>query len=267
MGMHSFESLIVPPGHVGIHWFGQSSFAFKNAAGDILLVDPYFPRERPAGEFIHPEPPLDEATLKTDYVLLTHEHGDHTCPESLRRIHTAFPRARYYGPTESIVRLKEHGLPEELLSTLTAGDVAQLDGVTVYAVWAKPPLGIPEENIPVPDVEHLGYVLEIESVRVYISGDLFNTMAQHDELLDSIAKLRPDIGLLTTHPNEGEFPYFEGSVEMAVKLNLRVAVPSHYGCFVKRTYDPRAWAAGFPPDGPLPIIIPYNEAIIYPAKH
>lgn len=264
MGTHPFESLTVPPGHVGIHWFGQSSFAFKDAAGDILLVDPYFPRERPAEEFIHPEPPLDEAALKTDYVLLTHEHGDHTCPESLLRIHAAFPRARYYGPAESVARLKEYGLPEELLSTLTAGDTAQLGSTTVRAVWAKPPQGVPEENIPVPDVEHLGYVLEIGSVRVYVSGDLFNTMAGHDELLEPIAKLRPDIGLLTTHPSEGEFPFFAGSVEMAVKLHLKAAVPAHYACFVKRTYDPHVWAAGFPANGPQPLIIPYNEAVIYP---
>ncbi len=265
MNTHPFESLIVPPGQVGIHWFGQSSFAFKNATGEIIMVDPYFPRERPAGEFIYPEPPLDEAALKTDYVLLTHEHGDHTCPESLRRIHAAFPGARYFGPAESIARLRELGLPEELLSTLTAGDVAHVGSTIVYAVWAKPPQGIPEENIPPPDVEHLGYVLEFGPVRVYVSGDLFNTIARHEELLEPIARLRPDLGLLTTHPTEGEFPFFEGSVQMAVKLNLKAAVPAHYACFVKRTYNPHLWAAGFPTPGPQPVIIPYNEAIMYPS--
>ena len=35
---------------------------------------------------MHNEPPLDEATLPTDYVLLTHNHRDHTCIESIQRI-------------------------------------------------------------------------------------------------------------------------------------------------------------------------------------
>lgn len=262
--MHSFERLVVPPDAVGIHWFGQSSFAFKDATGTILLVDPYFPTQRPAGEFIHRESPLDERSLKTDYVLLTHEHGDHTCPESLGRIHAAFPNARYCGPAESIARLVENGIPSELFSIVTAGATAQLGSMTAHAVWAKPPAGVPEEGIPVPDVEHLGYVLEIGAVRVYVSGDLFNTIANHSEMIEPIIRLNPDIGLITLHPTEGEFPFFEGSIQLAVNLNLKAVVPAHYGCFVKRTYDPQLWAAGFPVDGPTPLIIPYNEAIVYP---
>jgi hypothetical protein len=83
-------------------------------------------------------------------------------------------------------------------------------------------------------------------------------------LIAPIAALEPDIGFLTTHPTEGEFPFFEGSVEMATKLGLKAAVPAHYACFSKRTYDPQAWAALFPADGPQPLIIPWNSHIIYP---
>ena len=99
----------------------------------------------------------------------------------------------------------------------------------------------------------------------YISGDCINTLADMDDLLQPIALLKPDIGLLTTHPTEGDFPFFEGSVKMAVKLGLKTVVPAHFECFVKRTYDPKAWAARFPHDGPTPLIIPYNSHIIYPA--
>lgn len=109
------------------------------------------------------------------------------------------------------------------------------------------------------------YVVEVSGVRVYISGDPINTFAEHDELTRPIVDLKPDIGLLTTHPTEGEFPFFAGSVKMANKLRLKAAVPSHYACFVQRTYDPRDWASQFRADGSKPIIIPYNEAIIYPS--
>lgn len=256
----------VPNDAVAIHWFGQSWFAFRDANGVVVQVDPFGPRARSAEEFIHLNPPLDEGTLRTDYVLLTHDHGDHTCIESLMRIHRAFPATHYYGPHESIVRLRASGIPEVSLTTIAAGETQVVDALTVYAVWTKPPAGVPAEGIPAPDVDHLGYVMEFGGARIYISGDPINSFGRQDALLDMIRVHKPDIGLLTTHPSEGEFPFFAGSVEMAVKLKLKAVVPAHYDCFVQRTYDPHRWAAAFPDDGPTPIVIPYNEAILYRAR-
>ncbi len=55
--MHAFETLAVPMGHIGIHWFGQNSYALKDAAGTILLIDPYFPPHcAPADKFIWTQP-------------------------------------------------------------------------------------------------------------------------------------------------------------------------------------------------------------------
>jgi L-ascorbate metabolism protein UlaG (beta-lactamase superfamily) len=235
----------------------------KDSAGTIIHVDPYFPRERPPERFIYAQPPLDEKDLRVDYVLLTHDHGDHTCIESLLRIRQAFPDVCFYGPVESLRRMRDNGIPEDRLYTITAGERVQLGTMVADAVWGKPPGGAPEDGIKPPDVQHLGYVIKVGRVRAYITGDLINTFAEHDELIAPIAALRPDIGMLTTHPTEGEFPFFAGSVKMAVKLGLKAAAPSHYNCFVKRTYDPQQWAALFPKDGPKPIIIPYNDAIVY----
>jgi L-ascorbate metabolism protein UlaG (beta-lactamase superfamily) len=134
----------------------------------------------------------------------------------------------------------------------------------IHSFYSKPPAGDPQANIPPPDSTHLGYVLELGGLKLYISGDAINTLADHDELLGPIAALRPDIGFLTTHPTEGEFPFFEGSLRMARKLGLRTAVPSHYACFAKRTYDPKQWAALFGPGDPKPLIIPWNSHVIYP---
>jgi L-ascorbate metabolism protein UlaG (beta-lactamase superfamily) len=104
----------------------------------------------------------------------------------------------------------------------------------------------------------------MEGIRLYFTGDAINTFGDLDELIAPIAAAQPDIGFLTTHPTEGEFPFFEGSVRLARKLGLKTAVPSHYACFVKRTFDPREWAALLPADGPRPLIIPWNSNVIYP---
>ena len=264
--MHPFNELSVPAGKIGIHWFGQNSFALKDPEGTVLLVDPYFPHDRPVERFIYRQPPLDEAELRTDLVLLTHDHGDHTCIESLTRIHGAYPEARFIGPVESVKRMADAGFPEGFLVTATAGSSIQLGALTVHAVWSKPPEGEPEDGIRPPDVQHLGLVIELGGVRVYVTGDMINTFADHDELMAPVVALKPEIGLLTMHPTEGEFPYFDGAIKLAVRLGLKAAVPAHYACFVKRTYDPCAWAKLLPEDGPEAIIIPYDGTVLYPTK-
>ncbi len=265
--MHPFAELKVPSGALGIHWFGQSTYAVKDAAGTVIQIDPYYPSERLAERFIHISKPLDESTLPTNYVLLTHNHSDHTWPESCLAIHKSFPECRFIGPAESIANLREHGLAGDRLTEVSVGDVGNLDGFKVHVVYAKPPAGDPGAGIKPPDVQHFGYVVECgsgsERIAAYFSGDPINTFADHAELTDPVAALRPDIGFLTTHPDEGEFPFFAGSVKMAQKLGLKAAVPSHYQCFVKRNYDPQAWVAAFPPDGPELLIIPYNRHVIY----
>ncbi|MEX1020219.1 MAG: MBL fold metallo-hydrolase [Litorilinea sp.] len=263
--MHAFSSLQVSEGTVGIHWFGQSSFALKDHGGTVVQVDPYFPHERPPERYIHAEPPLDETTLPTSFVLLTHNHGDHTCVESCLRIHAAFPSCQFVGPSESTENLAKNGIPADRLTTIQAGDTTALGTMQAHVVWAKPPGGAPEDGIKPPDVQHLGYVVAASGVNVYISGDPINTFAEHDELIDPIKALNPHIGFLTTHPREGEFPFFEGSVKMAQKLGLKTAVPAHYYCFVARNYDPQEWADSFPADGPERLIIPYDDAVVYRA--
>ena len=136
----------------------------------------------------------------------------------------------------------------------------KIGSMNAHAVWAKPPDGLPEDEINPPDVTHLGYVLEAGNARVYISGDPVNTFGDHGGL-HYVRQLKPDIGLLTTHPDEGEFPFFEGSAKIASALSLKAAVPAHYYCFVRRNYDPTKWARHL--SGVDPLIIPYNQSVIY----
>ena len=261
--MHSLAQTPVPAGQVAVHWFEQSSFALKTPAGTIAQIDPYFPRVRPPDRFFHPAPPLDEADLPTDYVLLTHAHGDHTCPESIARIRQAFPQVQFVGPEESIAKIvAEAGVDEAQTHVIRAGESITLGDLQVHAVYAKPPGGDPAAGIAPPDVTHLGYVVAVEGTRLYFSGDPILTFAAQDALVDAVAALSPRIGFMTTHPTEGEFPLYDGCVAMAQRIGLRQVVPSHRACFVKRDYDPAEWAAQFPADGLTPLIIPRDSQVI-----
>ena len=262
--LDTFKNASVPNGKIRLHWFGQLSVGIKDEAATVILVDPYFPHDRPAERYIYADPPLNESDLHVDYVLLTHDHGDHTCPETLTRIRNAHPDCEYTGTSASAARIVGLGVPGDKVYSITAGQSHQLGTMTAHAVYAKPPRDLPEDNIEAPDTEHLGYVLDTGSVRVYISGDPINTFPKYPDLIDPVSALKPDIGFLVTHPDEGEFPYFAESAEIATKIGLKAVAPAHYECFTQRTYDPNEWSASFPEDVPERIIIPYNHGILFP---
>lgn len=262
--MHPFSELQVPPKSIAIHWFEQNAYAVKGSSGKIMLIDPYFPHERPSERFIRATAPVEEASLPVAYIVVTHAHGDHTNPETISRIHAAWPEVVVIGPKESIEQVHTE-TPVNVAHTISikASQSVALDGFTIYATYGKPVEGDPAAGIKPPHVTHLSVVVELEGIRVYISGDVINNFASRDDLVTPVKSLNPDIGFLTTHPTEGEFPFFEGSVEMAQRIGLKTVVPSHYACFAKRTYDPHAWAAMFPPSGPKPLIIPWNSHVLY----
>jgi len=263
--VHPFAELAIPKRSVGIQWFEQNAYALKDSQGTVLLVDPYFPHERPPERFIRSQPPVAESDLPTDYVLMTHAHSDHTNSETIVRIHEAWPQAKYIGPKESIAQIVQDAtVSEDQTITIAASESLSLGDIVVYAFYSKPPQGDPKAGIKPPRVTHLSYVIEMESLKLYITGDPINNLAEQGDLIAPIAALQPDIGFLTTHPTEGEFPFFEGSLLLAQKLGLKTAVPSHYACFAKRTFDPEEWAALFSTEGPKPLITPWNSYIIYP---
>lgn len=265
INMHSLVDLNVPDGSIAIHWFEQSSFALKDSDGTVVLIDPYFPRNRPSDRFIHTDPPLDEQELPTDFVLLTHAHGDHTCPESIRRIWETSTTTRFIGPEESVRQIgSETDVVSENISEIVAGESININNLKVHAVFAKPPDGDPSADISPPDVTHLGYVIVSNGVTLYFSGDPINNFAEHDNLISAVAAFNPDIGFLTNHPTEGEFPFYDGCVKMATRIGLKHVVPVHRACFVTRDYDPEEWGSNFPSDGPEPLIIERNTHIIYP---
>ena len=116
-------------------------------------------------------------------MLLTHNHGDHTWPESINRIHQTSPEVRCVGPEESIAQVLSDTVDADHTTTIHAGESSGLGSLTVDAVYAKPPNGHPAADIAPPDVTHLGYVLKTDGVTLYFSGDPINTFADHDELV------------------------------------------------------------------------------------
>jgi len=259
--MYKLDVVTVPANRLVVHWFEQSAFAVKNADGVTVLVDPYFPSDRSPDRFVHSDRPVDPATLRPDLVLLTHDHSDHTHPESIAAIAAGSPRTLFLGPSEAVKHIvTDSGVPSERARTISAGDAVECAGVTVHAVYSKPPAGDSNAGIGKPNTTHLGYVVETGGRTLFFSGDPINTFADLPELTEPIRRLEPEIGFLTTHPTEGEFPFFEGARRLAEAIGLSRAVPSHYECFVARNYDPAGFVDAFAGSDVEVTVIPWNAA-------
>jgi L-ascorbate metabolism protein UlaG (beta-lactamase superfamily) len=260
--VHPFRDLRVPVGKVGVHWFGQNSYAVRGPGGQGIMVDPYFPWLRPPEVYIHSVPPVRESDLPVQNVILTHNHSDHTHPETLIRIAAAHAETLFVGPPESEKEMRRHKLPASRFRTVSAGEAVELGEFAAQFVFSKPPLGDPARGLAAPDCTHLGVVLACGAVRLYFTGDPIHTFAERGDLISAVRALSPEYGFITCHPSEGEFPFFAGAAQLAARTGLRVACPSHYECFVKRTYDPAGFSAAMAAAGIESLVIPYNQTVI-----
>ena len=105
------------------------------------------------------------ALPKPDLVLLTHEHGDHTDPDTLNAVMK--PGTRIVAPAAAA-----QALPDPLrarVTTMANGDSATLEGVVIEAL----PMynSTPERAHFHPKGQGNGYLLTFGDKRVYVAGD------------------------------------------------------------------------------------------------
>ena len=226
-----------PEGGAAFWWLGQHTFVMK-AGGSVFYLDPWFA----AWDSRQVAPLLTAQEADNgDFALITHGHGDHLCPETLRGLAVASPNARFFCPKTEAARLvAEADIPQSRLTPMTAGDVWEQSGVRITAIKSKheffdahPTLGFP----------YLGYVIETGGVRFYHSGDTIN----YEGLLTTLQKFTPLDAIFVpingrdaerfTSGCIGNFTYQEAA-ELAGELGVGLVAPSHYDMFAGNQEDP-----------------------------
>jgi L-ascorbate metabolism protein UlaG (beta-lactamase superfamily) len=180
-----------------IQWLGHDGFRIDGVK--TIYFDPYEITESP----------------KADLVLISHEHFDHCSPEDVAKIQD----------TDTVI-ITENDSARKLtgnVKVLKPGESLTVDDIRVQ--------GVPSYNTDKafhPKANNwLGFIVEMEGVKVYHAGD--------SDFIPEMKDLEVDIALL---PVSGTYVMTaEQAVEAAVAINPKLAIPMHYGAIVGDEQD------------------------------
>ena len=147
---------------------------------------------------------------KADFILITHEHGDHLDAEAIEAL--TGDNTRLIGNAKSCEQL---GKGEDIANgeSLQLTNVISLDAVPAYNTTPG------RENFH-PKGNGNGYVLTIDGLRIYIAGDT--------EDIQEMAELK-DIDVALLPVNQPYTMAVEQCVRAAQTIQPKVLIPYHFG--------------------------------------
>jgi len=256
MSMEDILESKIADQQVTIFWLGQNSFIFKTHGGSLIALDPYFSRASPKEIYVHAEPPIRPEEVRVDYVFCTHDHSDHTDPDTLPMIAESSPKAFFLGSKESYDHFLRMGISSESSSVLSPGLTRSFGDFTVTTFFSVPP---GEET-----TTHYGYLFDFGGSRIYNMGDSSaGVTANPEPVLMPVARIRPDIAIF---PIIGDYPGRkpEDAFRFARIVRPKIVIPSHYECFANRTIDPEEFTRLFADTSEIrPVVIGYAEKYLH----
>lgn len=229
----------MPYGVIFATWYGQASFELSSDDTHIL-VDPYF---SPGADRRYPPMRTPADVRHIDLILATHEHDDHLdVPFILELLDLGSP-VRVVVPLPIMEEVRQKGIPGDRLVGAQPGHSLQIGSAVVHPIPAFHGIGLGIEPVRYgfrssredDGYRFLGYVVEMNGVKVYHAGDtlVYNGMAER------LADFDPDVWML---PINGRSDVREAlgivgnmTAEEAAQLcaagHTRTVVPMHYEGF------------------------------------
>jgi L-ascorbate metabolism protein UlaG (beta-lactamase superfamily) len=220
---------------------GQVGVAIKGPTG-IVYVDPYFTDSDGAGGSLprtYPPPLSPGEVTNASAVLLTHDHIDHTDPDTVLPLAGSSPRARFVAPFTSRDTLAEAGLEESRITVPEVGEPLEVAGARVTAI---PSAHTELEHDPERGYPYLGYVVEWNGVTLYHAGDT----VIYEGLIETLSAWSIDVALVPingrdffrTSRNIIGNTDFREVAELTETLDFGLIVPTHYDLIEGNTADP-----------------------------
>jgi L-ascorbate metabolism protein UlaG (beta-lactamase superfamily) len=182
-----------------VAWLGHD--AFRIEASKTIYFDPYGIAGGP----------------KADIILISHDHFDHCSPEDVAKIQK-----------QDTVIVTEKNSAKKLsgdVRVIKPGDTVDVEGIGVTGV---PSYNTDKDFHPRKN-NWLGFIVELEGVKIYHAGDT--------DFIPEMKDFQADIALI---PVSGTYVMnADQAVKAALAINPHLAIPMHYGAVVGDEKDAR----------------------------
>lgn len=263
---------------VAIWYLGQVGFLLQHR-GLTIAIDPYLSYSVDkldgfAKDFWvrnYPPPVAPDQLRHIDLVLCTHDHLDHTDPETLCAIAAASPACQFAGPRLSVEEMKRAGIAADRTKCLNEGLPFPFRDMVV-----EPIASAHEDYETDADGFHryLGYLLRWAGLTLYHSGDTVATPRLSARLADEdidVAFL-PINGGDETRRKTGIVSNMDAiaAARFAKEQRIDLVVPTHYDLYSNNGVDVASFASALEaipePEMKLKIFQPGEKFVCTTAK-
>lgn len=171
--------------------------------------------EVPNGPIIYIDPTgINTTPADADFVLLTHNHGDHQSVAVLNRLRK--PTTVFVSSPPGVPQLQQNFAGATIHAVTPGAKLSLTAGIEVETV---PMYNVVKNNHP-RALNYVGYVLNIGGVRVYHAGDTERFPEMKTFAADVVMLPLGQVFTMNT---------VQEAVDAAVDLKARVAIPIHWG--------------------------------------
>jgi L-ascorbate 6-phosphate lactonase len=238
-------------GQVCVWWLGQSGYALKTAS-ELIYLDLYL-SEHLTKKYAETEKPhirMTEAPLhgaditNAEWVFASHKHSDHLDPGTLPDLFAASPKTKLILPAAIVDHAASLGLDRARLISTWGNETVRAGNMLIHSIPSAHPTFEYTEQSGYP---FLGFVIEVDDVTIYHSGD---TLA-YDSLDERLRPFKPDILFFPVNGTDARRDALHvppnmnaaEAVELAQKVGSGVVIPHHYDMFTFNTSDVNDFAA------------------------
>ena len=198
-----------------ITWIGQAGIIVKTEKLKII-VDPYLSDScHKVNPLSYRRYPADTSLLEKNYdvIMFTHDHLDHTDPESYTPILNNNPNITVFAPTNSFNKVVECGKGPNYVM-FNRGTVWSQSDAVFKAVKAEHS-----------DLTAIGIIIESKGKKIYITGDTLYNESIFEDIPDDI-----DLCILPIN-GKGNNMNIIDAAKFANKIGAKRIVPVHVGLF------------------------------------
>ncbi|MEO7144103.1 MAG: MBL fold metallo-hydrolase [Bryobacteraceae bacterium] len=232
--MRQIREFAVPKGSVALWWFGQNGYIFKSPEGTLASVDLYLTDScaglTPGIDSRRQAPVLiPPAEIDVDVFACTHNHQDHTDPETIRGLRNK-DTMQFVGPHPSCAVYKAEGVESGRIVPVWPDGEIEFRDLRLTGTFALP--------TDTTDINHMGYVVQFgHGPKVYVTGD-----TDYSDLLVGVTKHAPELMITCINGGYNNLSHWEAA-DLAGKIKPKAAIPCHYDMFADNSVNPRQFRA------------------------